>query len=291
MVPSAGGKAKGLGILLTLAAMFLFAAMDGISKHLAAGLPIPQILWVRYVIFTALAVVVLNRQRLASVARSGRPWLQGGRALVGLIENGVFVLAFTYLPLADVHAIAAASPLIVIALSVPLLRERVDLGRWVAVLVGFAGMLLIVRPGFESIGPGHLIALLGALLWGCYQIMVRMVSATDRSNTTWLWTAVIGLLATSCVGPFVWVWPDTQGWLLLIAIALIGSLAHLALIKALSLAEASAMQPFSYTLLLWAAIIGYLAYGDVPDRWTIAGAGLILAGGLYAGQRERRHSR
>lgn len=278
----------GLGILLTLAAMFLFAAMDGVSKHLAGSLPIPQILWVRYVLFTALAIAVLQRQGLVSVAHSGRPWLQCGRALVGLVENGVFVLAFTYLPLADVHAIAAASPLIVIALSVPLLGERVDLGRWVAVLVGFAGMLLIVRPGFASVGPGHLIALVGALLWGSYQIMVRMVSGVDRSDTTWLWTALIGLAATSCVGPFVWVDPDAQGWFWLVAIALFGSLAHLSLIKALSLAEASAMQPFSYTLLLWAAVIGYLAYGDIPDRWTIMGAALILAGGLYAGQRERR---
>lgn len=157
-------------------------------------------------------------------------------------------------------------------------------------LVGFLGMLLIVRPGFEAVGPGHLIALLGALLWGGYQIMVRMVSQRDRSATTWIWTAVVGLIATSCIGPFVWVPPGAAGWLWLILVAFLGAMAHLALIKALSLAEASAMQPFSYTLLLWAAVIGYVAYGDVPDRWAVMGAALILAGGLYTGNRERKAS-
>ncbi len=178
------------------------------------------------------------------------------------------------------------------ALSVPLLGEKVGMRRWLAVLVGFCGMLLIVRPGFETIGPGHLVALFGALLWGIYQVLVRFVSeAGDSSETTWLWTAVIGLVATTFVGPFVWTWPTPMGWILLIAIALIGSLAHLTLIRALSIAEASVLQPYAYTLLLWAALIGYLAYGDIPDRWTFAGAGLILASGLYAWHRERVRAR
>jgi drug/metabolite transporter (DMT)-like permease len=277
----------GLGIALTLAAMLAFAAMDAISKVLANAIAIPQILWVRYVLFTLLALVVLRKSGIGRIAHSERPWLQGARALVAVIENAVFILAFTYLPLADVHAIAAASPLIVIALSVWLLGETVGWRRWVAVVVGFCGVLLIVRPGFEAIGPGHLVALAGALLWGGYQLLVRLVSMTDRTETTWLWTAVVGLLATSFVGPFVWVWPDAQGWTLLVAIALLGSLAHIALITALSLATASSVQPYSYTLLLWAAVIGYFAFGDLPDQWTFAGAGLILASGLYAWHRER----
>ena len=281
----------GLAVVLTLVSMFAFAAMDAISKVLAGSLAIPQILWVRYILFTMLAVVMLHRLGIARIARSERPWLQGARALVAVIENAVFILAFTYLPLADVHAIAAASPLIVIALSVALLGEVVGWRRWMAVVVGFLGVLLIVRPGFETIGPGHLVALAAAGLWGGYQLLVRLVSMTDRSETTWLWTAVVGLIATSFVGPFVWVWPDGQGWILLVAIALLGSAAHLTLIKALSLAEASALQPYSYTLLLWAAVIGYGAFGDIPDTWTFAGAALILASGLYAWYRERVRAR
>lgn len=289
--PKARPTRTGLGVLLTLAAMLMFAAMDGISKVLAGALAIPQILWVRYAIFTALALVMLRQPGIANVLRSKRPALQAIRALVAVIESGVFVLAFTYLPLADVHAIAAASPLIVVALSVPMLGERVGPRRWLAVLIGFLGMLLIVRPGFETIGAGHLVALLAAFLWGLYQILVRLVAGFDRSETTWLWTALVGLATTSLVGPLVWRWPDAQGWGLLVAIALLGSGAHLALIKALSLAEAGSLQPYSYTLLVWATVIGWLAFGDFPDRWTLAGAALILAGSLYAWHRERVRAR
>jgi drug/metabolite transporter (DMT)-like permease len=252
----------GLGILLTLAAMLAFAAMDGISKLLAGSLAIPQILWVRYVLFAALALLVLRRAGIGNVIRSKRPAQQAIRALVGIIEGGVFVLAFTYLPLADVHAIAAASPLIVIALSVPLLGEQVGPRRWIAVAIGFLGVLLIVRPGFAEVGPGHLIALAGAFLWGLYQILVRRVAAYDSSDTTWLWTALVGLAATSLVGPFVWRWPDAQGWALLVVIALLGAVAHLALIKALSVAEAGALQPYSYTLMVWAAVVGWAFFGS-----------------------------
>ena len=271
--------------------MLAFAAMDGISKVLAGKHAIAQILWIRYILFTLLAVAVLRSQGLANIWRTERPWLQGCRALLMVIENGIFVLAFKFLPLADVHAIAAASPLIVIALSVPMLGERVGSRRWLAVAVGFIGVLLIVRPGFAEVSWPILIALLGALLWGLYQILVRMCAKTDRSETTWLWSAVIGLIATSFVGPFTWVTPDGMGWLMLLAIAALGSGAHLALIHAFGLAEAGALQPFSYTLLLWAAVIGYVAFGDVPDAWTLAGAAIILASGLYAWHRERVRAR
>jgi drug/metabolite transporter (DMT)-like permease len=267
--------------------MLAFAAMDGVRKVLADALSIPQILWVRYVIFTALAFIVLRRKGIRRVWKSGQPALQGLRAAMLVAENGIFVLAFKYLPLADVHAIAAASPLLVIALSVPLLGEKVGPRRWLAVAAGFVGVLLIVRPGFQEISPPMLIAIAGALMWALYQIFVRMCARTDSSDTTWLWSAVVGLVVTSAIGPFVWVWPDWQGWMLLINIALLGSGAHLALIRALTVAEASVLQPYGYTLLLWAAVIGFIWFGDVPDAWTLAGAVVILLSGIYAWHRER----
>ena len=276
-----------LGIALTLVAMLAFAAMDGVSKVLAGSLSIPQILWVRYIVFLGLALVVLRDKGLANVWRSGQPWLQLARALLIVVENGMFVLAFKYLPLADVHAIAAASPLLVIALSVPFLGEAVGPRRWLAVVVAFIGVLLIVRPGFQDIGVGVVIALGGALLWGIYQIMVRMCARTDSSDTTWLWSAVVGLVATSFVGPFMWTPPDARGWGLLVLLSIFGSIAHLALIRALTVAEASVLQPFGYTLFLWAIVIGYFGFGDLPDAWTLTGAAVILASGLYAWHRER----
>ena len=172
-----------------------------------------------------------------------------------------------------------------------MLHESFGPRRWLAVIVGFLGVLLIVRPGFQEFGPGIAIALLGAVLWGLYQILMRLCAKTDASATTWLWSAVIGLLLTTLTGPSTWVWPDARGWLLLAVIAALGSVAHLALIRAFSLAEAGALQPFGYTMLLWAAVIGYLAFGDLPDRWTLTGAAIIMASGLYAWNRERVRAR
>jgi drug/metabolite transporter (DMT)-like permease len=279
---------RGLAVAFMLVAMFTFAAMDGVSKMLAQQLSIPQILWVRYIFFTAFVAAMLRRPGLGPTLRSSRqPWLQIGRALLIIIENGVFVLGFTLMPLADMHAIAAASPLIVVALSVPLLGEKVGPRRWLAVVAGFLGVLLIVRPGFQTLDWRFGVALTGAMMWGLYQILVRMCARTDSSDTTWAWTAIVGLVASSTVGPFVWVWPDAQGWMLLLAIAVLGSLAHWALIKALGYDEAGALQPYSYTMFLWAAVVGFFVFGDIPDNWTIAGALVIIASGLYAWHREK----
>ena len=287
LASTGAGAGTGTAIGLMLAAMLAFAAMDAISKILATKLAIPQILWVRYMFFTLLAAVMLRRTGLIGALRSQQPWLQFWRALLIILENGVFVLAFTLMPLADMHAIAAASPLIVVALSVPLLGEKVGPRRWLAVGAGFLGVLLIVRPGFEAIDWRMAIALIGTLMWAVYQIMVRLCARTDSSETTWAWTAVVGLAVTTLAGPFYWVWPDTEGWSLLASICVLGSLAHLAFIKAFAYAEAGALQPYSYTLLVWAAVVGYLVFGDIPDIWTIAGAGVIMASGLYAWHRER----
>lgn len=278
----------GLAVAFMLTAMLAFAAMDAVSKILAQQLSIPQILWFRYIFYTALVALMLRRTGIVTVLRSTRqPALQLGRALLIIIENGVFVLAFTLMPLADMHAIAAASPLIVVALSVPMLGEKVGPRRWLAVIAGFVGVLLIVRPGFQTLDWRFGVAIAGTVLWGVYQILVRMCARTDSSDTTWAWTAVVGLVATSTVGPFVWVWPDARGWSLLLAIAVLGSLSHLALIKALGYAEAGGLQPYSYTLFLWAVVIGYLIFGDIPDHWTFAGALVIIVSGLYAWHRER----
>ncbi|MFV0295378.1 MAG: DMT family transporter [Hyphomicrobiaceae bacterium] len=281
----------GLAMVMMLLAMFLFASMDALSKVAARELPIPQILWVRYILFTMFVAIMLRRQGLRAALVSGQPWVQAIRSVLIIFENGLFVLAFVYMPLADVHAIAAVSPLIVIALSRPLLGETVGIRRWLAVMAGFIGVLVIVRPGFVRIDWPILIPLAAAFLWGLYQVMVRMCARTDTGETTWAWSAVVGLLVTTLVGPFVWVWPDARGWLLLVAIGMIGSAAHFTLIKALEFWEAGALQPFSYTLLVWATVIGFFAFGHIPDGWTMTGALVIILSGLYAWQRERALAR
>jgi drug/metabolite transporter (DMT)-like permease len=269
-----------LGGGLTMLAMFCFACMDSISKWLVQDFSVIQLLWVRYGFFLGFALLLVSRRGVAKASRSRRPWLQAGRALLAVVEAAVFVQAFYYLPLAETHAIAAASPLLVVLLAVPLLGERLPLPRLLAVLGGFMGVLLIIRPGFATVSPAMLIALSGALLWALYQIMVRFCARYDSSDTTLLWSAGVGLLAISCVGPFFW---QPMSWAsvgLVFAIAVLGSVAHFSLIKALEYAEAAAVQPFAYTLPLWAALLGALVFGDLPDAWTVAGGAVVIGCGL-----------
>lgn len=289
MRPDSARNNTSLGALYTMLAMLGFASMDAISKWLVADYAIGQMMWIRYAVFSVFAwLVVQRRGGLVTAARTQRPWLQGGRALLAVVESAVFVLAFKYLPLADTHAIAATSPLIVIALGTLFLGERAGPARWLAVAVAFAGMLMIVRPGFRTLDWPMLLPLLGAVLWAAYQVLVRLCSRTDSPDTTLVWSAFIAFGATTLVGPWQWRWPDATAWGLLIATALLGALAHYALIKALDHADAGAVQPYSYTLLVWVAVLGALVFGDFPDHWTLAGAAIIVACGLYTWRHDRR---
>lgn len=280
-----------LGALFTVLAMLGFASMDAISKWLVADYAIGQMMWIRYAVFCVFAWLIVRRRGGFRVAlRSTRPVLQATRALLAVVESATFVLAFHYLPLADTHAIAATSPLIVIALGAAFLGERVDRARWLAVAAGFAGVLLIVRPGFRTLDWPLLIPVAGAILWGGYQILVRLCARTDAPQTTLVWSALAAFVATSFIGPWQWQWPDAISWALLVTMAVLGSLSHYALIRALDYAEASAVQPYSYTLLVWVTVLGMLVFRDFPDRWTIAGAAVIVASGLYSWRRDLARS-
>ena len=279
-----------LGALLTMLAMLCFAAMDAMSKWLVADYAVGQMMWIRYALLCLFVWFLVRRRGLVATFKTRRPGLQIVRSLVAVIEGGMFVLAFRYLPLADTHAIAATSPLIVIALGVLFLGEKADLARWLAVGAGFAGVLLIVRPGFRNFDWPVLLPLLGAVLWAGYQVMTRLASRHDSPDTSLLWSAAVALVATSFVGPLDWKWPTASAWALMVVIASIGAVAHYALIKALDFAEAGAVQPYSYTLLVWAALLGAVVFGDVPDGWTLVGAAIVVASGLYSWHRERRRA-
>lgn len=267
--------------------MLLFAVMDSMSKLLVRDYPVSEALWIRYIIYALFALAMARRGGIWRLTRSTRPWMQTARALLALVEGATFVVAFWYLPLADTHAIAAASPLMVVAMSAPLLGERVGLHRWLSVLAAFAGVMLIVRPGFAHVSWPLFIPLLGAFLWAIYQIMVRFLARGDRPETTLLWSAFVGLAAISPIAPWEFRLPDATGWLLLTGVGILGSLAHYALIKALDHAEASAVQPYGYTLLVFAALMGWLVFGDIPGIWTILGACIVVLSGLYTWARDR----
>jgi drug/metabolite transporter (DMT)-like permease len=268
--------------------MFGFAVMDAISKFLVQSYPVMQTLWVRYVIYAGFALLVARRGGILRQARSRRPWLQFWRSILAMLENAVFFLAFAYLPLAETHAIAATSPLIVILLAAPMLGEKVGLHRWLAVLAGFAGVLLIVRPGLVSLEWPMALPLVGALMWGLYQIMLRLCARDDAPETTLLWSAFIGLGAATLVVPFQWEPVTPVAWGLLLLIGILGSVCHYALIRAMDYADASAMQPYSYTLLVWASVMGFLVFGDIPAIWTFLGGAIVVASGLYTWHHDRK---
>ncbi|MCA0302509.1 MAG: DMT family transporter [Proteobacteria bacterium] len=287
----AGSKNNALGALLTMLAMLCFAGMDSIAKFLVADYPVGQMMWIRYILVFLFACFIVRRQGVRAALRTRQPGLQVIRSLVAVIESAIFVLAFRYLPLADTHAVAATSPLIVIALGVLFLGEKAGPARWLAVVAGFLGVLLIVRPGFRALDWPVLLPLVGAVLWAGYQVLTRLAARQDSPDTSLLWSALVALIATTLVGPIGWQWPSATAWVLMIVIALVGAVAHYALIKALDYAEAGAVQPYSYTLLVWATVFGFVVFGDWPDGWTIAGALVVVASGIFTWHHDRRVAR
>jgi drug/metabolite transporter (DMT)-like permease len=192
------------------------------------------------------------------------------------------------MPLADAHALFAATPLLVAALSVPVLGERVGPRRWAAIAVGFGGVLVILRPGLAVLQPGAVPALLAVGLYALYQVMTRIVGRVDRAETTFLLQIVLGAAILLPLAPWVWQTPPVAHWPLFLALAALGAGGHLLLIRALQATPAVLLQPFTYSLLIWAVLLGWLFFGDLPDRWTVLGALLVVAAGTYAALREHR---
>jgi drug/metabolite transporter (DMT)-like permease len=277
---------------MMLLAMLFFAVMDAINKHLAQDYAITQILWIRYVFFVVFAAVVAHRAGgIRKTLRTPRPGLQILRSIILIGEMGLFILTLRYLPLADVHAIAAITPLIVTAMSVPVLGERVGIRRWMAVLVGFAGVIIIVRPGFQEIGFANIMVLVAAVSYALYQILTRLASRTDSAETSLFYSALVGCVAATFVGPLYWEWPTAGAWAWLMVAALMGSLAHFSLIAATGMAPPARLQPFTYALMVFATIMGFLVFGQFPDIYTIIGATIVVASGLYTFYRERVRAR
>ena len=277
------------GIALMVTAMIVFASQDAIIKHLAQNHHPMQILWVRFLFLPFFALAMAWRR--GGIRRSfvsARPLLQIVRCLMLLADMVLFVLAVKVLPLADTHAILAIFPLMVIALSALFLGEPVGLRRWSAVLAGFLGVLIILRPGLTAIQPAALMALAVAGFFSVYTVMTRAVSRHDSSETSMVYLAIVGLIVTSLFGPFFWNPPSAADWVWLGLLALAGSVGHFLMIMALQTAPASVLQPYNYVLLLMATAIGFLVFGDFPDGWTILGSAIVVGSGLYAFMRERR---
>src|SRR3546814_3050506 len=179
------------------------------------------------------------------------------------------------------------TPILVTALAVPLLGERVGPRRWAGVAIGFLGAMIVIRPGTAAMQLAALLPLLAALFNAFYQLSTRMLSGTDGPMTTLLYSAAVGMVAMTAVQPFVWTAPDPEGWFLMMALGVLGGVSNFALIKAFQTAAASTLAPFNYTSILWATLSGFLVLGELPDHWPLWGAALIIGSGLYIFYRER----
>lgn len=275
------------GILWMLLTMLLFVSLDSVAKALVQHYPVLQVVWARY-FFHAVLLIALLAPRLPRIVRTRRLGLQFVRAMLLVMVSLMFFASLGYMKLVEASAIMFLSPILVTALSVPLLREKVGLRRWAGVAVGFIGALIIIRPGLGVMQWASLLVIGAAAANALYQISTRLLHNTDETMTTLFYTAMVGALVTSAIVPFVWVMPDLTGWALMALAGLIGGVGHFCLIRAFTLAPAPVVAPFSYSSLIWSTLFGFLFFTELPDLWTIVGALLIAGGGLYIFYREQR---
>lgn len=287
------------GIALLIGATMFFSVSDSIAKLLGQSLPAIEITWIRYVVFVVMAamlmlprgplgtrtVLLLRRLKVRS------PWLQLARGLGLVLSAVLFIEALKFLPLADASSVGFVSPLLITALSVPLLGEVVGIRRWLAILVGLCGVLVIVQPGTGAFQPAALLVVASSSAWAVASVLTRKMASTDDAATTLLYSAVSGLVLLTALLPFDYVPPDGRQVLLCLALGIIASTGQYLMVLAYRYAAASLLAPFSYVQLIWATTLGWLVFDALPDRWTLLGAAIIVASGLYTVNRERIRAR
>jgi drug/metabolite transporter (DMT)-like permease len=276
------------GIALMCGALICFACLDASAKWAGRSVDPLVTTWARYAFSVVLVSIVLNPITTPGLTRTRRPLLQIGRSLLLLISTALNFLALQHLQLTQTVSIQFAAPLIIALMAGPLLGERMGPRRLAAVVVGFLGVLVVTRPGFGGVHPAALYSVAGAVCYALYNISTRFLAAHDSSATTLFYSGLAGVVVMTPILPFVWTTPpNALTWVLLAATGLFGAVGHWLLILAHARAPAGVLAPFIYSQLLWMLAAGYLIFGDVPDRWTLAGAAIVIASGLYLLYRER----
>lgn len=278
---------NGRGILLMALGFFMFSAVDMQAKLLAQEFHPIQVVWVRQLGLLAGMFMLLGWHGLA-VLKTTRPGMQITRGALAVISATTFIFGLRFVPLADAVAVSFVAPFIVTIFGALILREPVGIRRWLAVAIGFAGTLVIIRPGSGILHPAILLVIAAAAMFAFRQIISRVLAAEDRTATTVAYTALTGSVLLTLPLPFVWVWP-TEGnqWLIFISIAVMAGIAELLVIKALEIAQAVAVAPMQYTMIIWGTFYGWAVFGQLPDGWTLTGAAIIIATGIYVINRER----
>ncbi len=278
-----------LGIWLMVATALVFALQDGLSRHLAGEYNVFMIIMIRYWFFASFVIVVAARKAggIRQAAATRQPFLQAFRGVLLALEVCVMVSAFVALGLVESHAVFAAYPLLVAALSGPILGEKVGWRRWSAIAIGFIGVLIILQPGFGVFQPAALLALLAAFMFALYGLLTRYAARQDSSAVSFFWTGTTGALTMTLIG--IWFWePMAQGdWVWMGLLCATAAFSHFLLIRAYEVAEASAIQPFAYLQLPFAAALGVIVFNEVLRVNVIIGSCVVVAAGLFTLWRAR----
>ncbi|WP_223424264.1 DMT family transporter [Tateyamaria pelophila] len=286
---SAGNNTR-LGIALMIAVSVVFASQDGISRHLASEYNVYMVVMIRFWFFAAFAITISARKAggVMAAARTTRPVIQTLRGVLLATQICVMVTSFTILGLVESHAVFSAYPLLIAALSGPILGEYVGWRRWVAIGIGFIGVLFILKPGLGVFNPEAIIPLIAAVMFATYGLLTRYVSRDDPTATSFFWTGTVGAVAITTVG--IWFWePMTGGdWMWMGALCVTGSVGHWLLIRCYEVAEVSAVQPFAYFQLVFASAVGITVFGEALQMNVLIGAGIVVAAGLFTLWRERQ---
>ncbi|MGH8674926.1 MAG: DMT family transporter [Burkholderiales bacterium] len=273
---------------MMVAAVGVFTLMDAIAKYLSRWYPVPGIVWARYALNLVILLAWFALRGELRRIRTARPGVQLARGLLLACATLIYFTSLTVLPLADAAAIAFVLPLFVAALAVPMLKERLDATRVAAIAVGFAGAMLVVRPGSTVFTLYALLPMAMALCNALYQILTRKVAGLEHPLTSLVWGAIVGAALLSAALPFAWKTPDQAlHWALLGVIGMLASIGHYLLIRAYDYAPATLLAPYVYSGLIWAMGLGLVVFGNFPDGWALAGMGVIVASGLFLVNRQR----
>ena len=265
---------------------FSFAACDALAKLLTESFHPLQIVWMRMLgLFIGVCILVVLKG--PALLKTPKPKLQVLRGIVAVGSATCFIIAVGYVPLADAVAVTFVAPFIVTVLGALVLGEHVGIRRWLAVVAGFIGMLIVIRPGMGLFHPAIFLVVVAAVFFAVRQLLSRWLSGVDAVVTTVAYTAIVAFFVTSLILPFVWVRPQGTGMILLIAcMAILAAIGEVLIIRALDIAQSVVLAPIHYTLILWSTFYGYVIFSELPDQWTLLGCAIIVVSGLYTSYRE-----
>ena len=276
-------------IILNLSAWVMLPIMDGFAKYLSSTLPVLQITWSRYFFTVVIVLPIMLVFFRKNLTWTEQPKLQLIRGLLLFCANILFFYSISIISLAKALTLAFIAPLIVTALSPFLLGEKVGFRRWAAVVTGFVGSLIVIRPGFVELNLASIAALGTGVLYGFYLIITRKLHDADNPLLTLLLTGIVGAILGTMIIPTVWVQPTITEWYMMFAIGFFASIGHLFLILSLKYADASKLAPFSYFEIVTNIIIGYFFFNHFPDYWHFLGLFIIISSGIYIFRREMQN--